>query len=102
MSVQDAKLPDTASLLEVAENAVHSAESQIESCAAEIRDLGQNARTISTETLSVLFSTGSQDELERRKREVLEQYSSILCDFSSNMYEPLALLNRAWMDVDSR
>lgn len=100
MGLPDTIPSDTASLLDLAEQALQSANCQREFFTDHIKELGRNARSIATETLDVLFAHRTQAEIELRRREVVSQYSSILLAFSSGMEEPLALLNRAWMDID--
>ena len=100
MNPQDSNISDTTSLLEVAEIAVHAANGRIEYFARVIRELGMDVRAIALKTIDVLLSFPSQADIESRKKDVVEQYSNILCDFSQRIHEPLATLNRSWKDVD--
>ena len=100
MDITDAKQSNSASLLRVANDTVSGANSQIQYCAKAVRELGTEVRYIAEETVEVLFSIPSQVDIETRMREVLKQYSSVLCGFSARMDDVLTKLNRAWMDVD--
>ena len=100
MNPQDSNVSDTTSLLEDAEIAVHAANERIEYFAGVIRKLGKDVKAIALTTIDVLLSFPSQADIESRKKDVVEQYSDILCDFSQGIHEPLATLNRRWNDVD--
>lgn len=100
MRVPDAKLPDTASLLKFAENAVNSANSQITACSTAIRVLSSSVRAIALDTIEVLLSSSAQADIDRRKSEVVKQYSTVLYTFSQNIDDPIVALNKAWMALD--
>ena len=100
MDVTNARLSDSTSLLNDANEAVNDANSQIQFCAKAVRELGTEVRSVAEETVEVLFSVPSQADIETRMQDVIEQYSSILCGFSTRMKAVLTKLNRAWMEVD--
>lgn len=100
MSTMDTQLPDTSSPLQVAENSLSSASDQIQYFTGAIRDLGSRVRSIADETFDLLLSYTSKNDIERRKREVVNQYSTVLNEFASDLNKPLSQLNRAWMTVD--
>lgn len=100
MKLQDAHFPDTPDLLQVAEDAIENANGQIQYFTESIRGLGSRVRAIALKTIDLLLSSPSQADVGRRKDEVVDQYSSVLNDFSTEMREPLANLNRSWMEVD--
>lgn len=100
MSVQDAHFPDTPDLLSVAENAIQSANSRIQYFSSAIRNLGLDVRSIAETTFDLLLSYPTQDDIEQRKLEVVEKYSTLLFGFSDEIHEPLASLNRSWMEID--
>lgn len=100
MDITDAKQSDSASLLRTANDAVNGANSQIQYCAKAVREFGSDVRGIAEETVDVLFSFPSQVDIDSRVQEVVEQYSYILCGFSSRMNDVLSKLNRTWMEVD--
>ncbi len=100
MAVKESRLPDTASLQEVAGKAVQNADKQIEYCAQAAREFGKRAQSAASDALDRLFSLPSQNDDERRRREVVEQFATVLRDFSNHMADPIVKLNRSWMDVD--
>lgn len=100
MSLHDAHMSDSPDLLQVAEDAINNANLQIQYFATSVSNLGSNVRAIALKTIDVLLSSPSQVDVDRRKVEVVDQYSTVLNDFSKEIREPLANLNRSWMDVD--
>ena len=100
MSAQNTQMPDTNSVLEIAENALNSANSQIQCCTKEIRLLGPEVRATAMKTIDVLLSNPSQTDIDRRKKEVVVQYSKLLFTFSRNMEKPIKELNSSWMTVE--
>ena len=100
MSNQDSLIPPTTSLLESAKRALESANAQIRYCTNEINELGPKVRAIAMKTIDVLLSYPSQSDIDRRKEEVVEQYSVLLVNFASNMESPLKELNSSWMAVE--
>ncbi len=100
MSIQDKHHPDLQYLLDVAESAVGDANNQIEYFTHEVRSLGKQVRSIALKTIDVLLSFPSQADIDLRKKEVVDQYSTVLHSFSEYVDEPLTSLNRSWMAVD--
>ena len=100
MTISDAKIPDIDSIQTDAANAVNSANGLIEFCANAIRQLSSEVRSIAIETIDVLLSSPSEVDIELRKTKVVEQYSSLLLEFSKTMDAKVTLLNWSWMDVD--
>ncbi len=100
MSNQKTQVQDSTQLLEFANQALQSTNSQIEFSANQIRSTGKNVRAIAVETIDLLLSYPSPSDIETRKREVVEQYSEVLCTFARDMAIPIKELNRAWMSVE--
>ena len=100
MSSTDLQLPDAASLLVAAENAVEHAKVQIEYCANSIDRFREGVRHCATETIDVSLSTPSENIREPAKDQVVVQFESTLLGFSETMNRILNALNVSWMDVD--
>ena len=100
MTLPDTKTPDAENLLGNAINAIQSANGLIYSCSSTIRQLGVDVRSIAMKSIDVLLSSPSEVDIGQRKREVVEQYSTLLTDFSEGMDSRVSLLNWSWMDVD--
>ena len=100
MTLPDTKIPSSENLLGDAVNAIQSANGLIDSSANAIRQLGTDVRSVAMESIDVLLSSPSEVDIERRKREVIEQYSALLLKFSKVMDTQVSLLNWSWMDVD--
>ena len=100
VSMQDVQLPKSPELLLVAENAIASANQEIQYFTSEIRLLGSNVRSIAMTTIDLLLTNPSSQDFGKRKREVRDQYSKILIKFSDELRERVARVNRCWMTVD--
>lgn len=100
MSESNIQRPAMTNLLATAEQAMESANNQIASCTEAIRVLGPKVRAIAMKTIDMLLSYPTQDDIDRRKVEVVKQYSTLLYDFTNNMEGPLEKLNLSWMTVE--
>lgn len=100
MRKPDTQRPAMTNLLATAEQALESANNQIASCTDAIRILGPKVREIAMKTIDVLLSYSTQNDIDRRKVEVVDQYSSLLYGFTKNMEGPLEKLNLSWMTVE--
>ena len=97
---RDTRVTPANSRLEIAEITLQSANMQIELCTQAISNFGPKVRSIAMQTIDVLLSNPTQSDIDRRKREVVEQYSKLLVDFSRNMENPIKKLNSSWMTVE--
>lgn len=100
VSMQDVKLPESPELLRIAENAIASANQEIQYFTSEVRQLRSSVRSIAMTTIDLLLSNPSSQDVGKRKREVVDQYSRILMEFSNEVRERVARVNRCWMTVD--
>ena len=100
MSATDLQLPDTASLLVAAENAVNHAKSQIEFSTNTIDGFREGVRHYATESLDALLSSPIEISGESAKDESVEELKSTLLGFSDTMNRILDTINVSWMDVD--
>ncbi len=100
MSSTDLQMPDAASLLVAAENAVEHANNQIEYCIESIDQFRESVRHHAIETIDVLLSSPLENSNEPAKDEVVDEFKSTLLGFSETMNRILNIVNVSWMEVD--